>query len=133
MEWTNTGERINRSQHLLQQEIQQAMGKRNPAFGCIFHSDRGVQSACSEFRKILENYGFQQSMNRKGDCYDNAVAESFFHTLKTEHVYQCMYTTRAEARQSVFEYIEMFYNRQRRHSALGYRSPISFEMEIRAA
>ena len=72
-------------------------------------------------------------MSRKGDCYDNAVAESFFHTLKTEHVYQCRYTTRAEARQSVFEYIEMFCNRQRRHSALGYRSPMSFELEICAA
>ena len=113
--------------------LYQAMGRRNPALGCIFHSDRGVQYACSEFRKILQNNGFLQSMSRKGDCYDNAIAESFFHTLKTEHVYQCRYPTRAEARQSVFEYIEIFYNRQRRHSALGYRSPISFELGILAA
>lgn len=113
--------------------LHQAMGRRNPVLGCIFHSDRGVQYACSDFRKILEKYGFLQSMSRKGDCYDNAVAESFFHTLKTEHVYQCKYTTRAEAKQSIFEYIEMFYNRQRRHSTLGYRSPVSFELENIAA
>jgi transposase InsO family protein len=72
-------------------------------------------------------------MSRKGNCYDNAVAESFFHTLKTEHVYYYRYETRAEAIQSVFEYIEMFYNRQRRHSAIGYRSPVSFELETMAA
>jgi transposase InsO family protein len=69
----------------------------------------------------------------KGNCYDNAVAESFFYTLKTEHVYEYRYETRAEAMQSIFEYIEMFYNRQRRHSALGYRSPVSFELEAMAA
>ncbi|MBL7050527.1 MAG: IS3 family transposase, partial [Nitrospira sp.] len=73
-------------------------------------------------------YGFIQSMSRKGNCYDNAVAESFFHTLKTEHVYNYSYETRAVARQSIFEYIEIFYNRQRRHSALGYLSPVSYEM-----
>ena len=72
-------------------------------------------------------------MSRKGNCYDNAVAESFFHTLKTEHVYDSRYETRAEATQSIFEYIEMFYNRQRRHSALGYRSPVSYELEAMAA
>jgi len=72
-------------------------------------------------------------MSRKGNCYDNAVAESFFHTLKIEHVYDYRYETRAEARQSIFEYIEMFYNRQRRHSALGYLSPVSFELEAMAA
>ena len=113
--------------------LRQAWGRRNPALGCIFHSDRGVQYACSAFQKLLKDYGFLQSMSRKGDCYDNAVVESFFHTLKTEHVHHCIYTTRAEARQSIFEYIEIFYNRQRRHSALGYRSPISFELESRAA
>ncbi|MBI5407422.1 MAG: transposase, partial [Nitrospirae bacterium] len=74
-----------------------------------------------------------QSMSRKGNCYDNALVESFFHTLKTEHVYLHRYTTRAEARQSIFEYIEMFYNRVRRHSSLGYRSPVCFEQEAMVA
>jgi len=111
----------------------QAIGRRKPSSECIFHSDRGIQYASSDFRDILKAYGFVQSMSRKGNCYDNAVAESFFHTLKTEHVYDYRYETRAEARQSIFEYIEMFYNRQRRHSALGYLSPVSFELEAMAA
>ena len=113
--------------------LYQAIGRRHPASGCILHSDRGVQYASTDFRDVLSAYGFIQSMSRKGNCYDNAVAESFFHTLKTEHVYDYQYETRAEARQSIFEYIEMFYNRQRRHSALGYRSPVSFELEAMAA
>lgn len=113
--------------------LYQAIGRRKPAGGCVFHSDQGVQYACSDFLKVLEAFGFTQSMSRKGNCYDNAVAESFFHTLKTEHVYFQRYRTRAEARQSIFEYIEMFYNRQRRHSALGYRSPVTFELETLAA
>lgn len=113
--------------------LYQAIGRRRPPAGCIFHSDRGVQYACKDFRKVLEHYKFRQSMSKKGDCYDNAVAESFFHTLKVEHVYQHRYATRAEARQSIFEYVEMFYNRQRKHSALGYRSPVSFELDAVAA
>ena len=113
--------------------LHQAIGRRGLSFGCIFHSDRGVQYASADFRAVLKRYGFIQSMSRKGNCYDNALVESFFHTLKTEHVSFYRYATRAEARQSIFEYIEMFYNRQRRHSALGYRAPIIFEMETLAA
>ena len=113
--------------------LYQAIGRRRPVPRCIFHSDRGVQYASTDFGDVLRAYGFIQSMSRKGNCYDNAVAESFFHTLKTEHVYDYRYESRAEARQSIFEYIEMFYNRQRRHSALGYRSPVSFELEAMAA
>ena len=113
--------------------LYQAIGRRKPSTGCIFHSDRGVQYASIDFRAVLEGNGFIQSMSRKGNCYDNAVAESFFHTLKTEHVYDYRYETRSEATQSIFEYIEMFYNRCRRHSALGYRSPVSFELEAMAA
>ena len=113
--------------------LHQAIGRRHLASGCIFHSDRGVQYASTDFRDVLRAYGFIQSMSRKGNCYDNAVAESFFHTLKTEHVYEYRYESRAEARQSILEYIEMFYNRHRRHSALGYRSPVSFELEAMAA
>jgi putative transposase len=111
----------------------QAIGRRHPSSGCILHSDRGIQYASTDFRDVLSAYGFIQSMSRKGNCYDNAVAESFFHTLKTEHVYDYRYKTRADARQSIFDYIELFYNRQRRHSALGYRSPVSFELEAMAA
>jgi len=113
--------------------LYQAIGRRHPASGCIFHSDRGIQYASTDFRDVLKAYDFIQSMSRKGNCYDNAVAESFFHTLKTEHVYEYRYETRAEARQSIFEYIEMFYNRHRRHSSLGYLSPVSFELEAMAA
>jgi putative transposase len=113
--------------------LNQSIGRREPGTGCVFHSDRGVQYASADFRDVLKAYGFIQSMSRKGNCYDNAVAESFFHTLKIEHVYDYRYTTRANAKLSIFEYIEMFYNRQRRHSALGYRSPVSFELEAMAA
>jgi len=113
--------------------LYQAIGRRHPPSGCIFHSDRGVQYASTDFRDTLKAFAFIQSMSRKGNCYDNAVAESFFHTLKTEHVYEYRYETRAEARQSIFDYIEMFYNRRRRHSALGYRSPVSFELEAMVA
>jgi putative transposase len=113
--------------------LYQAIGRRRPHSGCILHSDRGVQYASGDFRDALKAFGFIQSMSRKGNCYDNAVAESFFHTLKTEHVYEYRYETRAEARQSIFDYIEMFYNRQRRHSALGYRSPVSYELEAMVA
>ena len=113
--------------------LRQAVGRRNPDPGCIFHSDRGVQYACDDFRAVLKAYGFIQSMSRKGNCYDNAVAESFFHTLKTEHVYDYRYETRAEARQSIFVWIEMVYNRKRKHSALGNRSPVSFELMALAA
>jgi putative transposase len=113
--------------------IKQAIGRRNPGFGCIFHSDRGVQYACEDFRAVLTAHGFIQSMSRKGNCYDNAVAESFFHTLKVEHVYDYRYETRAEAQQSIFIWIEMVYNRQRKHSALGKRSPVSFEKLAEAA
>ena len=113
--------------------LRQAVGRRDPDPGCIFHSDRGVQYACEDFRAELKTNGFIQSMSRKGNCYDNAVAESFFHTLKTEHVYDYRYETRAEARQSIFVWIEMVYNRRRKHSALGNRSPVSFELMALAA
>ena len=113
--------------------LYQAIGRRKPAPGCTFHSDRGVQYASADFQNVLKAHGFIQSMSRKGNCYDNAIAESFFHTLKIEHVYEYRYETRTEAIQSIFEYIEMFYNRQRRHSALGYQSPVSFELKAMAA
>ena len=100
-----------------------ALRENQPLEGLIFHSDRGVQYASNDFREILKKHHIIQSMSGKGNCYDNAVAESFFHTLKTELVYHERYKTRNQARNSLFEYIEVFYNRIRKHSALGYKSP----------
>ncbi len=93
----------------------------------LFHSDRGVQYACSEFTGQLRKWPVKQSMSRKGNCWDNAVAESFFKTMKTEMVYHRSFPTKAKAKLAVFEYIEVWYNRQRRHSALGYLTPCQFE------
>lgn len=112
---------------LVIEAFEKACVNRNPQKGLIFHSDRGSQYASSEFRKKLSKREFLQSMSGAGNCYDNACAESFFHTLKTELVYFEHYKTRAEAKTSLFEYIEMFYNRFRRHSTLGYKSPAQFE------
>ena len=95
--------------------------------GLIHHSDRGVQYASNEFQALLKTNGIQCSMSRKGDCWDNAVAESFFHTLKVELIHGKTCNTRQEAKTAIFEYIEGFYNRQRRHSYLGYLSPEDFE------
>ena len=110
-----------------------ALWKRNPAKGLVSHSDRGSQYASDSHRKLLANHGFNASMSKKGDCWDNAVAESFFHTLKIELVHHCNYETRDDARASIFEYIEVFYNRQRSHSANGYEAPLVFETMQKAA
>jgi len=115
------------TQDLVLQAFRQALLRRKPDPGVVFHSDRGSQYAAQAFRSILKQHQFSQSMSAKGNCYDNAVMESFFHTLKTEVVYFERYRTRAQARQSIFEYIEVFYNRIRRHSSLGYLSPLEFE------
>jgi putative transposase len=93
----------------------------------IHHSDRGVQYASNEFQALLKTNGTRCSMSRKGDCWDNAVAESFFHTLKVELIHGRVYDTRQEAKTAIFEFIEIFYNRQRLHSYLGYLSPVDYE------
>lgn len=93
----------------------------------LHHSDQGSLYAMSAYRRLLAQHGIMQSMSRKGDCWDNAPMESFFHTLKTELVMHCDYRSREEARASLFEYMEVFYNRQRRHSSLNYVSPLEFE------
>jgi transposase InsO family protein len=93
----------------------------------ILHSDQGSLYAMAQYRALLAEQGIRQSMSRKGDCWDNAPMESFFHTLKTELVMHCDYFTREQARSSLFEYMEVFYNRQRRHSSLNYASPLDFE------
>jgi len=108
-----------------------AIATQRPGAGLIHHSDRGVQYASAEYRKMMRSAGFRASMSRRADCYDNAPMESFFHTLKTELVHHQHYATREEARRDIFAYIEGFYNRTRRHSAIGYLSPI--EMERKAA
>lgn len=95
--------------------------------GLLHHSDRGVQYACGDYQAMLQAYGITASMSRTGNCWDNAAMESFFGTLKTELIYHERYTSRAEARQSIADYIEMFYNTRRRHSTLGYVSPAEFE------
>jgi putative transposase len=110
--------------------LQMAIARRKPKAGLIHHSDRGTQYACGFYRQLLSNHGIQASMSRSGNCYDNACAESFFATLKTELVHRRRYRTRDEARSSVFEWIECWYNRKRRHSSLGYLSPEAFEAQI---
>ena len=107
--------------------LKQAIWRRRPPKGVIFHSDQGVQYACQAFRKLLQQHKFIQSMSGKGNCYDNAVVESFFHTLKTELIYFENYRTREDAKNSIFEYIEVYYNRDRMHSMLNYYSPVQFE------
>ncbi len=107
--------------------LQMAIGRRCPPPGLIHHSDRGVQYAAEDFRDLLKAHGMVASMSRKGNCYDNAAKESFYHTLKNELVFREHYRTREEARASIFDYIEIFYNRQRLHSTLGYMSPADFE------
>lgn len=104
-----------------------AVWRRRPGPGLIVHSDRGSQYACYAFRDLLASYHAISSMSRKGDCWDNAVAESFFGKLKSELIYHEKYGTRKEARASIFDHIEMFYNRTRRHSTLGYKTPVEFE------
>ena len=110
-----------------------AYESRNPGVGLLHHSDRGSQYASGDYRKLLKRYGMQASMSRKGDCWDNAPMESFFSTLKRELVHHKNYRTRQEARRDIFEYIEVFYNRQRLHSSLGYKAPAEFESEFQAA
>ena len=104
-----------------------AIVHRRPGKGRLHHSDRGVQYASEDYRHLLDLHGIEASMSGKGDCWDNACAESFWSTLKTELVNNEQYATREQARQSIFEYIEVFYNRKRLHSALGYLSPEAFE------
>jgi transposase InsO family protein len=119
------GEKI--TQDLASAALMDAVGRQGRPEGLIHHSDRGRQYASYVYQELLQRYGMRASMSRSGNCYDNAYLESFFGTLKTELVHGERYRTRLEARLSIFEYVEMFYNRQRRHSALGYRSPEQYE------
>jgi transposase InsO family protein len=107
-----------------------AIARRAPGKGLLHHSDRGVQYACHQYQQMLWEYDIEASMSCKGDCYDNALMESFWGTLKTELTHHELYPTREDAKRSIFEFIEVFYNRQRRHSALGYMSPEQFEASL---
>jgi transposase InsO family protein len=107
--------------------LNMAVTRRRPPAGLLHHSDRGVQYTSESYQEILKVHGLICSMSGKGDCYDNAAKESFWATLKTELIYQEHFATREQARTAIFEYIEVYYNRKRLHSALGYKSPAAFE------
>jgi len=107
--------------------LKMALVQRRPAGPLLHHSDRGVQYACDEYQALLARHGLECSMSRRGNCYDNAVVESFFGTLKTELIHHHTYATRHQARLALFEYLEVFYNRKRRHSTLDYLSPAEYE------
>ena len=118
------------TQDLVGRALFRAVAARRPPVGLIHHSDRGSQYCSHSYRKLFKQFNIVASMSRKGNCYDNAVAESFFHSLKTELVSHEHYRTREEARASIFDYIEAFYNRIRIHSTLGYVSPAEFEGDV---
>jgi putative transposase len=110
--------------------LDMALKQRRPTAGLVHHSDRGVQYASQAYRQRLAQAGVIPSMSRPGNCYDNAAMESFWSSLKRELVHRCQFATRAEARAAIFEWIEVFYNRERLHSALGYHSPVDFETKL---
>lgn len=112
---------------LVLRALNMALVQRQPPANLLFHSDRGIQYASTEYRHALAQAGLQASMSRKGNCYDNAAMESFWSTLKLELVYRCTFSDPTEARGQLFNYIEAFYNRQRTHSSLEYLSPVDFE------
>jgi putative transposase len=116
---------------LVNQALAMAICQRRPAAGLIMHTDRGSQYGADSYRQLLSQHAIQPSMSRKGNCWDNAVAESFFHTLKTELVYLEDFKTHEQTQTAVFEYIEVFYNRQRCHSANGYLAPLVYEQTLK--
>lgn len=118
---------------LVTDALKMALMRRKVRSPLLLHSDQGSQYAAADYRQILAENGIECSMSRKGNCWDNAVAESFFHTLKTELVHHKDYRSRSEAKASIFEYIEVFYNRQRRHSHIGQMAPLAFEAATLAA
>jgi len=119
------------SRQLVCDALTMALWRRRFPRGVLFHSDRGSQYCSNDYQKMLKSFGFICSMSRKGNCWDNAVAESFFHTIKTELIYTERYTTREVAKQSIFQYIEVYYNRIRRHSTIGSIAPEMLENQWR--
>lgn len=121
------------TKQLVIKALEMAIQNRKPSKGLIFHSDRGSQYASHGFQQTLWKYVIRSSMSRKGDCWDNAVAESFFSILKTELIYHNEYQNRRQAKRDIFYYIEVYYNRIRLHSTLNYKSPENYESERRAS
>ena len=120
----------NRRVSLVNDALEMAIKRRSPQAGLIWHTDRGSQYASYAYKDLLQEHGIVQSMRRKGNCWDNAVAESFFHSLKTEFTNHEMFETRAKANEMIFEYIEVFYNRQRMHSSNNYLLPVEYEEKM---
>jgi putative transposase len=116
---------------LVNQALSMALCQRQPAAGLLVHTDRGSQYGADSYQQLLAQHGIEPSMSRKGNCWDNAVAESFFHTLKTELIYLEDFDTHEHVQMAVFEYIEVFYNRQRCHSANGYLAPLAYEQALK--
>ena len=110
--------------------LKMALWRRKFPKGVIMHTDRGSQYCSHQYQRLLRQYGLFSSMSRKGNCWDNAIAESFFKTLKSELVYHCCFSTRVEAKREIFKYIETYYNRLRRHSALDYKTPYEVEYQV---
>ena len=124
------GLRTRLDQELTLSAMRMALTQRRPSTGGLHHSDRGVQYASGAYQQLLQHAGFTPSMSRVGDCWDNAVVESFFATLTKELLIDTEFATRAEASRELFEFIEIWYNRQRRHSSLGYRTPVQYEEQV---
>jgi len=120
------------TKNLVSQSLFRAVETKRPESGLIHHSDQGSQYCAHEYREILDQFGIKTSMSRKGNCYDNAPMESFWGTLKNELVHHCRYRTRQQAIREITEYIEVFYNRQRKQARLGYLSPAAYEREFYA-
>jgi transposase InsO family protein len=118
-----------REESLVEAALWMALGRRKPLEDLLHHSDRGSQYTSQAYQMVLAQFHIQVSMSRKGNCYDNAMLESFFSSLKTECVHCYAYQSRSEAQSSIFEWTLVFYNRQRRHSSLGYVSPIAYEQQ----
>lgn len=118
---------------LVCEALKSAYWQRKPPTGLIMHSDRGSQYASDRHSSLIKDYQMVQSMSRRADCWDNAAMESFFKTLKVERIYQVRYKTRAQARRDIVDWIEGFYNRQRMHSSIGYRTPAEVETQLLAA
>jgi transposase InsO family protein len=116
---------------LVNQALAMALVQRQPAAGLSMHTDRGSQYGADSYQQLLTQHRIQPSMSRKGNCWDNAVAESFLHTLKTALIYLEDFDTHEQAQMAVFEYIEVFYNRQRCHSANGYLAPLVYEQTLK--
>ena len=127
------GWRVSRTAHagFVLDALEQALHDRRPIHdgGLVHHSDRGSQYCSDAYRKLLETFGFTASMSEKGNCYDNAMVETVFITLKSELIWRTVFKTRSQAENAIGQYIDAFYNPRRRHSALGYKSPIQFESE----